>query len=181
MRLLILLAFSGFLHFNELCHIKCTDIHFTQDYVKLIIPKSKTDQYRQGNEVLIAKTGNNTCPYAMLLKYIESCSVNIHTNHYLFKPMYGTKSGAKLIQKNKSISYTAAKESILSRLGEVSDHGIQLGLHSLRSGGATAAAHAQINDRCWKRHGRWRSDTSKDRYVKDSVSHRLAVSKCLGL
>jgi pyocin large subunit-like protein len=39
----------------------------------------------------------------------------------------------------------------------------------MRSGGATAAANSDINDRVWKRHGRWKSDSSKDGYVVDSI------------
>ena len=58
---------------------------------------------------------------------------------------------------------------------------LNLGLHSLRSGGATSAANAGVNDRCWKRHGRWTSDSSKDGYVADSVANRLQVSEHLGL
>ena len=58
---------------------------------------------------------------------------------------------------------------------------VNIGLHSLRSGGTTAAAQSEVNDRCWKRHGRWITDASKDRYVKDSVEKRLSVSQHLGL
>jgi hypothetical protein len=53
------------------------------------------------------------------------------------------------------------KESIVSKLRFVSK-GLKLGLPSMRSGGATAAANSNINDRVWKRHGRWKSDNSKD-------------------
>ena len=52
----------------------------------------------------------------------------------------------------------------------------QFGLHSLRSGGATAAAQAGIADRLFKRHGRWRSEAAKDRYVLDSMSALLSIS-----
>ena len=55
------------------------------------------------------------------------------------------------------------------------------GLHSLRSGGATAAANAGVNDRLFKRHGRWRSDKAKDGYVKDNLEALLSVSKNLEL
>ena len=61
----------------------------------------------------------------------------------------------KLIYKNKKLSYTAARESIVSRLKSVSQN-LNLGLHSMRSGGATAAANTDVNERCWKRHGRWK-------------------------
>ena len=44
----------------------------------------------------------------------------------------------------------------------------QFGLHSLRAGGASAAANAGVPDRLFKRHGRWRSKAAKDGYIKDS-------------
>ena len=55
-------------------------------------------------------------------------------------------------------------------------------LHSFRAGGATAAANAPgISERHFKRHGRWKSESAKDGYVKDSESSRLLVSKSLGI
>ena len=45
----------------------------------------------------------------------------------------------------------------------------QFSLHSLRSGGATAAANAGVPDRCFKRHGCWRSESAKDGYVRDKL------------
>ena len=51
------------------------------------------------------------------------------------------------------------------------------GMHSLRAGGATAAANAGVEeDRLFKRHGRWKSESAKDGYVKDSLDRRLKVS-----
>ena len=56
-----------------------------------------------------------------------------------------------------------------------------LDMHSLRAGGATAAAGSGVPDRLFKRHGRWRSETAKDGYVKDSVEGRLKVTQDLGI
>ena len=55
------------------------------------------------------------------------------------------------------------------------------GLHSLRAGGASAAANAGVPDRLFKRHGRWRSETAKDGYLKESLSDLLTVSQSLKL
>ena len=55
------------------------------------------------------------------------------------------------------------------------------GLHSLRSGGASAAAAVGVPDRLFKRQGRWRSDSSKDRYIKETMSNKLLVSMNLGI
>ena len=40
-----------------------------------------------------------------------------------------------------------------------------IGRHSLRSGGATAAANAGVPNRLFKRHGHWASELAKDGYV----------------
>ena len=54
-------------------------------------------------------------------------------------------------------------------------------LHSLRSGGASAAANNDVSDRLIGKHGRWSSNGSRDRYIKDSKAKRLKVSSSLGL
>jgi len=94
---------------------------------------------------------------------------------YLFKPIVKARSGFKLIEKVKSLSYTRARESIVGLLKEFVLDSANISLHSFRAGGATAAANAQVPDRCWKRHGRWRSDG----YVEDSIDNRLLVSQSL--
>ena len=79
------------------------------------------------------------------------------------------------------MSYTCLREQFIWALSpHVSDiH--KYCLHSLRSGGASAAANNGINDRMFKRHGRWVSENAKDGYVKDNLSERLSVSLALGL
>ena len=57
----------------------------------------------------------------------------------------------------------------------------KFGLYSLRAGGAMAAANADVPDRLFKRHGRWKSENAKDGYVDDSVERRLSVSNQIGL
>ena len=51
--------------------------------------------------------------------------------------------------------------------------------HSLRAGGATAAANAGVSDRIIQRHGRWKSSSSKNMYIKDDISKQLEVSKII--
>ena len=57
-------------------------------------------------------------------------------------------------------------------------------LHSLRSGGATAAVNSPsgpVSDRLLKLHGRWKSDYAKDLYIQEDMSARLSVSSSLGI
>ena len=49
------------------------------------------------------------------------------------------------------------------------------GLHSLRFGGASAAANAQVTDRLFRRHSRWKSDKAKELHYKDNILYFLSV------
>jgi hypothetical protein len=86
-----------------------------------------------------------------------------------------------LLYKNRiQIKFSYLIILIVRRLKIVSPQ-LNLGLHSLPSGGVTEAANSDVKEMCWKRHGRWKSDSSKDEYVADSVANRLEASKHLGL
>ena len=54
-------------------------------------------------------------------------------------------------------------------------------MHSLRAGGATKAADTGVEDRLFKRHGHWKSESAKVGYVKDYLECHLGVSKGLGI
>ena len=56
-----------------------------------------------------------------------------------------------------------------------------LGCITLGQAGATAAANAGVSDRLFKQHGRWKSESAKDGYIKDSTEKQLKVSKQLGI
>ena len=60
------IGFAGFLRYSELSNIKPTHISFCKDYIVIFIPNSKTDVYREGNKVYIAKTRTKHCPVALL-------------------------------------------------------------------------------------------------------------------
>ena len=45
----------------------------------------------------------------------------------------------------------------------------------------TAAAKTGVKDRLFKRHGSWRSENAKDRYVKDNLKELLSVSRNLDI
>lgn len=178
---MMVLAFSAFLRFDELVSLRFCDVVVFEDHLVLNILKSKTDQYRQGSQVLVSKGVTSACPYSMYIRYIKLVEFSNFPEHfYLFRPVFRSGSICKLIYKNKKLSYSAARESILKHVRVVCPD-CNIGLHSFRSGGATVAANADISDRCLKRHGRWKSDSSKDGYIVDSKEKRLAVSKCLGL
>ena len=43
------------------------------------------------------------------------------------------------------------------------------------------AVNTGVDERCLKRHGRWKTDIAKDGYIKDSLDMKLSISKSLKL
>lgn len=62
-------------------------------------------------------------------------------------------------------------------LKSVAGEHVNIGIHSLRSGGATVAGSSNVDEKCLKRHGRWKSDSAKDGYIVNSIDKRFLVSK----
>lgn len=175
-----LLSFSGFLRFSELINLRPCDFTISQDMMKIRIVSSKTDQFRQGDELLVARTNNLTCPVAMLERYMCRTDITCDDERFIFRPIQRTKMGEKLRESGR-ISYSCLRGLFRKKLGELGFPVEEFGLHSLRAGGASAAANAKVPDRLFKRHGRWKSENAKDGYIKDDVESRLDVSRHLGL
>ena len=135
------------------------------------IATSKTDQYRQGQVVPVASTGNPTCPVAMLHRYIDLGGINTTSMSNLFHPIYSTRKGESLRAKG-SLSYSRIRELVLSKFKQLGYNSADFGLHSFRAGGAMRVANFPgLPEKLFKRHGRWRSDRAKDGYNHLSFQH----------
>lgn len=182
--IMFVLEFAGFFRFSEISQLQYNSVKFKIDYITLKIRKSKTDIYRSGKEVLIAKVYSFACPYSMLKRYFQMSSQDNCSNwNMYFRSVIRSKSNVKLSGSNKQTSYTKTRKVILNKMKIVAPD-LNLGTHSLRASGASAAANADqsdINERCLLRHGRWKSEVSKNGYISDSVEKRLRVTKKLQL
>ena len=118
------------------------------------------------------------CPLKQLKYYLALAKISENSEELIFR---GLSRGKKfsLRTKKKPISYSRIRENFIKVLKAVNLDWRKYGLHSLRSGGASLAAYNGVSDRLFKRHGRWKSDRSKDGYVTDSLESPLSVSKNL--
>ena len=80
----LLVGFAGFFRFSELINIRRNDIIFYGKYLKIFIERSKTDKYRKGTRIFIAKTCRKTCPVSILRKYLKSLKLSPSYNDYIF-------------------------------------------------------------------------------------------------
>ncbi|XP_033762818.1 integrase/recombinase xerD homolog isoform X1 [Pecten maximus] len=179
---LCLLGYSAFLRFSEICNIRRSDLMFFESHMNINIPKSKTDIYREGNTVSIAKLDSQCCPVSMTLRYLQLAEIPHDSSEFIFRSLsFCPKSNSYKLRGTSPLSYTRAREVLLEKLSSIGLDPSKFCLHSLRSGGASAAANCGVSDRLFKAHGRWRSETAKDGYVKDKLESKLFVSKNLGL
>ena len=165
-----------FFRIEEVLLITYSDINFHSGYVISNLEVSKTDQLRKGNQVVNAESSNDdSCPVKIFKRYLSHLeSSPVDPSHYVFRAPSKTRSGHTLVSINKPISYSSVRDYFKSTFALFSTH-------SLRAGGASAAANAGVADRLFQRHGRWKSVSAKNGYVEDSLESRLLVSKNLGI
>ena len=175
-----LLSYAGFLRVSELLNLKLCDVNIVDTHMSIFIEKSKTDIYRDGNWLIISRTSTKLCPVLNLERYIKYANFD-GSDFYLFRNITKFHDCYRLRCENSPMSYTRMRELFIDAFSPFVADIKTYGLHSLRAGGATAAANLGIPDRLFKRHGRWRSETAKDGYVKDSLTERLLVSQNLGI
>ena len=75
------LGFAGFFRFNELANIQPNHLTFYDGFLKIFVPQSQTDVYREGNCVYIAKLESNYCPVSMLRRYIEAANLDLSASY----------------------------------------------------------------------------------------------------
>ena len=178
------IGFAGFLRYNELCNILPVHLSFVDRYVKILIPRSKTDVYREGNLVYINSIDNNYCPILLLKRYIEAAGIDLKSNLPLFRGLVYHKKSNSYSLRRTGLSYTRCREIFKCCLKELGHNPTCVGLHSLRSGGITSVvsnSKNSISDRLLKIHGRWKTDIAKDMYVLEDVHKRLEITEFLGL
>lgn len=83
---------QDFFRFNELANLHVKNICFHDLYMSVHIASSKTDVYRRGNDVLIARTGKDTCPVYWTKLYLELAEISGKLNDFIFHSVSYFKS-----------------------------------------------------------------------------------------
>lgn len=116
----------------------------------------------------------------MLLRYLLLSDIDEKSEDFIFRQVTFCKKNKsyKLRNNKQPLSYTRVRELVLSTLDSLGLDSKKYGVHSLRSGGATAAG---VSDRLFKKHGRLKYENTKDCYVHENLQVKLSVTKQLGL
>ncbi|GAQ81891.1 hypothetical protein KFL_000940010, partial [Klebsormidium nitens] len=175
----IVLCYTSFFRYDDLVAVRWQDIKFLPSHAELFVPESKTDQYRQGDSVFIARLGGQFCPVGLIERLLQV------GQYRLFGPGSLIRSSLVCPPTQRLKSNAPCYSTVLSWFKEAASLlGLNpefYGTHSGRRGGATGAAAREVPDRVFKRHGRWRSDRAKDLYVRETLQARLSTTRNLGL
>ena len=108
-----LVAFAGFMRCDELIRLECEDITFNAESMVIRIVSSKTDQYREGLSLVIARTGEQTCPVGMM-EYFRMGQLENTPNECVFRGISVTKNGERL--RKTGLRYSRLRELLLSKI-----------------------------------------------------------------
>jgi integrase len=172
---MLFLAFFAFLRFDELVAIRTDDIWY-KDYIALTIRKSKTDQLRQGNDVLVAKVDSIACPVSLLINLYKLGKIK-DASIWFFRRIFHNKGKLILSPMDQPLKYSNVLDIFRQKFTEIGRDAKDYGTHSLRAGGSTEAANLGVDERIFQRHGRWKSVSAKNGYIKDSIAKQLEVTK----
>jgi len=160
-RSIILIGFSGGFRRNEIVSLDYDDLDFVQEGLKINLKRSKTDQFGDGSVKALPYFENSQyCPVVSILKWIEISKIN---SGALFRRF--TK-GSKLSNNRLSDQTVALLIKEYLKLAGIDNKNFSG--HSLRSGFATSAADAGVEERNIMAMTGHKSTEMVRRYIKDA-------------
>ena len=158
---ILLIGFSGGFRRNEIVSLDLEDIEFVFEGVKIVLKKSKTDQFGEGTVKGIPHFENSLyCPVSNLKRWINMSKI---------------KKGPIFVKFVKGSKLTTQRLTDQSVALIIKDYLLKAGIdnknysgHSLRSGFATSAAEAGAEERSIMTMTGHKSTEMVRRYIKEA-------------
>ena len=158
---IILIGFGGGFRRAELVYIDFEDLEFVTEGVKIIIKRSKTDQFGEGMIKGIPYFSNKTfCPVLHLKKWIDLSSIKSGPLFRKFNKGYGLS--------NKRLTDQTVALLLKEYLTEAGIENKNYSGHSLRSGFATASAESGADERSIMAMTGHKTTQMVRRYIKEA-------------
>ncbi|EFJ44424.1 hypothetical protein VOLCADRAFT_95324 [Volvox carteri f. nagariensis] len=192
----IVVMFTGFFRFDDAAEISIHEdlLVITATGMDVFIPRSKTDQQRQGHWVPIARVSGAACPVGLterlltLGRYKRRPDTPDEDVGPLLRPVQWNRAGGYLsgpltgtvAQPIHSLSYPAFCHRLNKTL-QAAGITRRITAHSMRIGGNSTAADRGVPEDLRKAHGWWCSDAMVQHYTRRDGEAKLSVSRSLGL
>ena len=100
---ILVLSFMGFLRFSEVWNLKRSDFILHNTHMSIFIEKGKTDIYRRGHWLHLAKLNSNFCPLDLTKRYFVLAEIDKQCDKYIFRGIENTEIGQKLRKIDKPL------------------------------------------------------------------------------
>ncbi len=169
---MIQLGFFGYFRRSELVSIKFEHLIRTPEGIKILIPRSKTNQEGPPEEIGIPYSNGDICPVTSLFEWLEASKI---TYGYIFPPIRNNCIMRGHITDNK---VNLIIKEMVDAIGEDSTY---YSGHSLRRGGATQAYLGGAPDSIVMKHGRWKRLTTMMKYREDATLFQYNAVDYMGI
>ncbi len=171
-RALLLVGFGAALRRSELCALNSDDVTVSPEGLTLWLARSKSDQEGEGATIVVGRTGRDTCPAAAYMAWVSAAGI---TGGRAFR------SVDRHDRVGDSLSTRAVAQIIKTRVAAAGLDATAFAGHSIRSGFATAAAMAGVEERDIMRQTRHKSVAVARRYIHEGERWRRNLSDEVGL
>jgi integrase len=176
-RALFLLGFAGAMRRSELIGLNVEHVTWTEDGMKLLIERSKTDKQGEGAEIAIPRgKAEETCPVAALKDWLALAEITVGP---LFRKV--NRGGAV---ESARLSPDGVRQILLKRAAAAGLKGTlaePVSPHGLRAGFVTTAYRNGVPDEEIMGHTRHRSLTTMRSYVRRAKLSQASPAGKLGL
>ena len=176
--LIPVLSFALLLRHDEASHLNCNHFSEEDQGLKILIPSSKTDSFRQGKFVFLSRKNHSV--FKLIAQYLSKANLDFGQNHFFFGPIEFNKVKRRFEVGNKKLSYDVYNKiykDAVSKLGLNPDN---YGTHSARSGGASCLA-PHISQFDLMLSGRWSDPRSIGSYVETPDVRRYEINEILNI
>lgn len=152
--------------FDARVHLAWGDVSVSEDgrMLRILLKRSKTDQFMRGTEVFIGATDDDVCPVSAIRDYVARRGTSLG-------PFFRSTQGSPLTKAR----FVELVRSALTQAGVPVDG---YSGHSFRIGAATAASDAGIPDSVIQALGRWTSPAFL-RYTRTPREHLAQFSRSI--
>ncbi len=176
-RALMLMGFAGALRRSELVGLDVERLAWSEDGVKLLLERSKTDKDGQGAEIIIGGGRHEaTCPVRALRRWLEAAAIK---SGPVFRKV---NKGGRV--EAKRLSEDAVRQILLKRAAQAGIKGTiaePISPHGLRAGFVTTAYRNGVSDEEIMGHTRHRSLATMRSYVRRAKLTQKGPTSKLGL
>ena len=167
---MMIVMFMGFLRESELSKLKTSDVWVEtlegKEVLFIYIEQKKNDQGRFGHTVVLeGEPTSPICPVSWFRAHKKVRRSPTHIFHHVWKSA-------------KSLAHDYPNTVLKRMVAAIGLRPEPYGSHSLRRGGASAAANAGITAHVIARHGDWHSDAVFV-YITDALAQRLSVGRAI--